>query len=326
MNRRSELVRDFRALVDGKSKLSWASVIGKAERNIGLLSADDSHSILVSIAKSLKAPKKQVHPVKIAPLSLDLIKHIIHSTAPFRTKANTFGFVSRLGIDWGRHLPSDHRDRVCSEFRDLFKVLCEAELSTLIDAQTIGYCAETALFLNVMSEEMTTIFERKILLESSTIPPLALVQISQYLSFAESQRNVWRAIASRIARDISSFTAQNLVSLLMSFLTSGKTSSELIEKVCVALPAISNTMVVSDCALALECVSLLASDAVCAEKLLFFSKAMQRRLTLQIVSNPSAILPSDIARILVSMQRLESPPTSILMPLISDNLNFRQIA
>lgn len=300
-------------------------MIEKTQSEIGLIPAEDSHSILLSIARGLKSNHTRVHPVTVAPLCLSLIKRVIFSDdSPFRTKAGVFGFVSRLGIDWTRHLSCNMRETVIMEFCDAFKAVCESSASADVDSQALGFCAETAFLLGLECDELTAVLSEKMIQEALSMPPLALVQISKYLSFHEPDLSVWESIAQRLERDIHSFSAQNLVSLLCSFQDSGVSCAHLIEKVCEFLPTSSATMGFNDCVSSLECISLADPYSIPSEKVVTFARSVQRRITILMVSSKSPVLSTQIARILESMKRLALPPISPLVPFISSpNAQFQ---
>jgi hypothetical protein len=229
----------------------------------------------------------------------------------------SFGFLPRLSIDWETHIPTDKRESVRSFYREMFKISCEADFASHVDSQTLGYCAETALFLDLRSDEFVNVLKEKILNEAQCMPALAIVQISRFLTHEKVDRNIWKSVALRISSDMGSFTAQNLVSLLGSFVNSGVTNFELIEKVCMTLSESSSKMRISDCACALNSISLLVTKSVSSHQLVKFSRSMQRRLSLLLVSSHSPDPPRQISLAIAALERLSLPLMSPLQPLIS---------
>ena len=306
MKRRGELVREFRALVDGKSRDSWGAVISRACEQVGTVSPDDSHSILVSLAKGLKqnlSGKRAVHPVRAAPLALDLLKNIFESSeTPFRTKAGAFGFVSRLGIDWSAHLPSRSRDQLMEALRARFAKSCETSLDSSLDPQTVGYSCEAAVFFALHAPEFTDIVSENIKNRGWSFPPLAIVQVSRNLAevgFADPA--VWEVLIERTVMSLPNFTPQNLSSFLKA--VPGETiNNDSLERIYEHLSTQTGMMRLLDCISILESVARFRVNSEAMIDLVF---AIQRRAKLLIITSPSRLAISDFSRITCALSSLQ---------------------
>ena len=318
---RSDLVRSFRALADGKpSSVSWSDLISSTQSQVGLVTADDSHSILIAIAKAIKDPIRPIHPVRVAPLAVSLIDRILTSTGtPFRTKAGTFGLIGRLGIDWTSHLPDATREATLTRFVETFKSECESGMGEPVDAQSLGFCCETANQLGLHSLELAGIVRHQLLADSRSIPALAIVQMAQFLTSYQRDRKAWRAITERVIGDTGSFTPQNIVMILDAMVQVGLTSHELIERVCHNIPARTSMMRISDCASILRSVALLGT-AVDLTILGAFANALQRRLTVLVVTSPTRVAVDDIRQISSDLRSLSISQSRPLASLISSSL------
>lgn len=306
MKRRSDLVREFRALVDGTSRESWGAVISRASEQVGTVSPDDSHSILVSLAKGLKqnvSGKRAVHPVRAAPLALDFLKNIFDSLeTPFRTKAGAFGFVSRLGIDWSVHLPSSSRDQLMDDLRTRFSKSCETSLDSSLDPQTVGYSCEAAVFFSLHAPEFTDIVVDNIKNRGWSFPPLAIVQVSRYLAeVGFSNPAVWEVLIERTVISLSDFTAQNLSSFLKA--VPGETiQTDSLERIYEHLSTQTGMMRLSDCISILESVARFRVNSDAMIDLVF---AIQRRAKILIITSPSRLAISDFSRIASALSSMQ---------------------
>jgi hypothetical protein len=313
MNQRTSLVKAFRALADGKSKSTWGVVLTDAETQTGLIDPNDAHSILVSVAKSLKKPVREVHPVRLAPLTISLVDRILTSSeASFRTKAGTFGLVGRAGIDWSKHVQASVRDEFFARLSSTFQSECEKHFSPSLDPQTIGYCCESALLLNLISPEFTQVVTECVK-ETPFIPPLALVQIAQYLERValNDPCDHWENIADRVISDIDSFSPQNLVSILQSIRSAGRLEPELVRRPAVHLAGKSGMLRLSDCVSLLESVSQ-TSDISDSPEVFNLVRSIRRRGTVLIITSPKRIPHTQLVRLSAAMSRLALPATGPL--------------
>lgn len=279
-----------------------------------MITADDSHSILVSLAKGVKNPDVKLHPVAVAPVASTLILKILRSPqAEFRTKAGTFGLIGRLGVDWTKHVPASKRGEMLNQFRVAFQQECESALIDpyAVDTQSIGYCCESAMHLGLESEDFTKLVEERIVTDPSSFSALATVQISQYLSTQPRHRAVWKQIADRVITDIDSFTPQNLERILNALTSVGFTSADLVERVSESLAHRTSMLRLSDCVSLLESVSLLSGSS--SNSSLFpFARAIQRRMTVLIVTSQQRITSADVQRISSALMRLMIPSSEPL--------------
>jgi len=311
---RGELVRSFRALCDGKRGRQWNELVDTLKSEMGMITADDSHSILVSLAKGVKNPDVKIHPVAVAPVASTLILKILRSPqAEFRTKAGTFGLIGRLGVDWTKHVPVTQREEMLHQFRVAFQQECESALTDpyAVDTQSFGYCCESAMNLGLESKDFTKLVEERIVNDPFSVSPLATVQISQYLSTQQPNRTVWKQIADRVISDIDSFTPQNLEFILNALTRVGFTSADLVKRASESLACRTSMLRLSDCVSLLESVSLL-SGASSNSSLFPFARAMQRRMTILIVTSHQRIRPADVQRISSALIRLMIPPSEPL--------------
>ena len=311
---RSRLVKLFRNLGDGKLK-NWNEAIQLADTEIGLVTPDDAHSILVALSKGMKLHRDSIHPVRVAPIAISLIDRILKSSeSSFRTKAGTFGLIGRLGIDWNAHIPAAQRETTIERFKESFKSECETHLSqdaTPLDHQALGYCCESSIFFGLSSDELTKLVEDRLVAYHYAFPPLAIVQVAQYLSSHQSKNErVWKCIAERVITGVETFTPQNLEKILLALVNVGFTSSDLIDRVCRSLSNRSSMMRLSDCISTIDSVALLSSGSASNSGLYDFGKAIQRRIVVLVVTSSNRIHISDIHRISSGLGRLMIPTSN----------------
>ena len=307
MVQRTSLVKAFRALVDAKSKSSWNTVVLEAEKNVGMIDANDAHSILVAIAKALKSPVREIHPVRVAQFTIRLVDRILKSPdASFRTKAGTFGLVGRVGIDWSKHVSDAVQSNFFNELAASFKNECETHLTSSIDPQTIGYCCESAVLLNLFSDNLTSVV-RDCLLSNPFIPALALVQFSHYLEHICGEDDLWMNITERIMTDTESFTGQNLVAILASMRSNGFSNPDCIRNVCSHLKDKAGTLRFSDCVSLLESVSQSAGHVEDVADVYDLVRSIRRRATVLIITSPTRIPAHEIMRLSGALHALSIP-------------------
>ena len=320
MKRRIDLVREFRALVDEKSKESWGAIISKASEQSGTVSPDDSHSILVSLAKGLKqnsSGKRAVHPVRAAPLALDLLGNILDSSAvPFRTKAGAFGLVSRLGIDFASHLPTNSRKKHLDDLRAKFIKTCEDSLDSELDPQTVGFTCEAAGFFSLYAPELTEIVEENIRNRGGSFNALAVVQVSQYLSSVGfTDQDVWSILVERTVNDLGHFTPQNLASLLKVVPGEMMATNDM-DRVYEYLSMQTGKMRLSDCIAIMEYVARNRSFIEASDSAAHLMYALQRRAKIVILTSPVKLPVTDISRITGALSSLQLLSPQSTRPLI----------
>ena len=305
MIRRTDLVKEFRALLEGKSrKTSWADLMDRTLADMGMITPNDSHSILVALSKALK-PRQQLHPVKAAPVALGLINRVLDSPeVAFRTKAGVFGLVNRLGIDWTRHLPEKSRDRAIDDLKHKFVESCESSMDSFVDPQAIGYACEAAVEFSLVSPEFTQIVAENLRNHIWSYPPLAVVQVARYLDLAnESAPSTWEALIERTMSDLSSLTPQNLACLLRS---TGHRISSLHdwEKICEYLSYHSGKMRLQDCLSFFECLSIGSPEVLRTDSAQRLVNSLQRRARVLIITSPVRVSFDDVLRICCSLEKL----------------------
>jgi hypothetical protein len=183
---------------------------------VGTLGVDDCHSILVSLSKLVKQ-HRLMHPVRVAPLAADLVSRIIRSDADSRTKAGTFGLVSRLGIDWRSHSPEggEFLENLTADFKTF---MASAER---IPPTSLGYCCEFAGFVGIHSPEFSEKVRKEFLECSRAYPVLATVQVAKYLAGYDSEHMVlfWDSLGEHaliVSRDMTPQNAVDMLEILVS--------------------------------------------------------------------------------------------------------------
>jgi hypothetical protein len=307
--RRTDIVREFRALLDGKSKNSWSNLIDKANVEMGMIDPNDSHTLLVTLAKCLKghSPSKNVpvHPVKAAPLAIGLINRILDSAdTAFRTKAGAFGLVNRLGIDWNKHLPEKNREHAFSDLKQKFMIACETAMDSSADPQSIGYACESAMYFSIHSDELNEIVIQNFRNNVWSYPPLALVQVAAYFHYINmSATDVWETLIDRIVSDLKSFTPQNLTNLLQSCGPRINALSDW-ERILGALASKSGTLRLRDCISVMESLALSGPDVITTEASRQIVDGIQRRAKILIVTSTVKVPVGDVLRIRSALERL----------------------
>ena len=323
-SRRSELVKLFRQMVVKPSKMTWPQLIRKADQSIGVLKSDDIHSILIALSKCLKVTHQhrrnllsvyvpRVHPVVVAPLTYRLISRVLTdpSSDP-KTRAGIFGLIPRVGIDWNRHLPVNMRDECVDSFSQKFQAQW-CDVNGTIPPQSLGYCCDAAVYLNLKSSEFTHVVNEAIL--GQKFPTLAIVQCARYLSLNEDvPRNVWRELARQAISESNSFTPQNFIQLFQSFIRAKVSSYDLLIKMGRSIVDNTHMMRLSDCRELVECVVLLVEEKRLTE---FdkFAQAIQRRAVVLCVTSAPHTHSRDMLKLSRSLQKLI--PNAYFLPVFS---------
>jgi hypothetical protein len=242
--------------------------------------------------------------VKVAPFAVSLLERILdHPETEFRTKAGTFGFISRLGVDWNVHLPLETRSHVTTFLKKRFMESCQSFLDVSIDPSTLGYCCDTAVHFGLQSDDFTAIAQSNVKDHLWSMQPLALVQTVQYLnSVCLEDAPLWEQVADRLVSDVDVFSVQNIVAILPAVIHRTPDTWDMIESVSKSVQRRSSHLRIKDCAALLESLSRVPMEGSQAIGLV---RAIQRRLTVLIATSPVRIPASDLMRISTCMSTIQ---------------------
>jgi hypothetical protein len=250
--------------------------------------------------------------VHLAPLAQEIVISLlsVKRAISFRTRAGVLGLIHRLGIDWHIHIPISDRDLLLSLARDSLPRIIEDHLSLetrdTLDGTSLGYCCEAAVKLNVFSSEFIALIQEYFIEYPHKSPPLAVSQIVDLLSRRPDSvdRVFWESLVNKILASPGEYTPQNWIQILEGTTRAGYYNGDLLERACIELKSRTIRMRLSDCSRACRAItSMLYQFSIDPEILADFSRAVQRRATVLIVTSPTPVSISETLQLSSSFHR-----------------------